>query len=74
MNENTTIRLDERAHELFYDASLPDANNKRGYVFDRVRKAHLVIDKNDQVIKSQAGQIPRPATMNDIEQSELVQG
>lgn len=74
MNGNTTIRLDERAHELFYDASLPDANNKRGYVFDRVRSANLVIDKNDQVIKSRGGQVPRPATMNDIEHSELIQG
>lgn len=71
---NPMIRLDERAHELFYDDSLPDANNRRPYVYDRIRKASTVINKNDQVIKSRGGIVPRPATMDDIEKSELIQG
>lgn len=73
-NENKVIRLDARAHDLFHEDSFPDSNKRRAYVFDRVRRADVVIDARDQVIKDRQQSVPRAATMSDIEQSELIQG
>lgn len=69
------IRLDDRAHDLLYnDQSTPAGQEAAKKVMEEVRQAAFVIDARDQVVKDRTGKVPRPALMDDIERTELVQG
>lgn len=69
------VRLDQRATELFFnDQQTPDAIKAQQRVMEIVRHAAFVLDAQDRVIKARTGTVPRPATFDEVMDTELVQG
>lgn len=69
------VRLDARATDLFFnDQHTAGAQQAQRQVMEIVRQAAFVVDGQDRVIKSRTGTTPRPATFDEVTDTELIQG